>query len=163
MSIPRVGFGTDSHRFDPARPLRLGGVDVPDAPGFAGHSDGDVLLHAAIDALLAAAGLGDIGARYPDRDPQWKGADSRDLLKDSARAVASAGWRVHQLDLTYVADRPRILPLREAMASEIRACLASVSAPECLVTVKGKTSEGLGFLGRGEGAVAFAVAVLARG
>lgn len=161
-AVPRVGFGFDSHRFDPGRPMVLGGVKVAGEPGFAGHSDGDVLLHAAIDAILSGAGLGDIGARFPDDDPKWKDADSAELLADAARAVRKAGFRIAFLDLTYVADVPKIAPLREKIAARVREALGPAADESFAVAVKGKTSEGLTGLGRGEGAVAFATATLVR-
>lgn len=150
----RIGFGFDSHRIDPARPLVLGGVRFADCPGLAGHSDADVLVHAIIDAILSAAGAGDIGERFPDTDPRYRGISSLELL----RQALPGGLVVEQIDATVVCDRPKILANRERLIASLR----TVLGPGPAITVKGKTTEGLGALGRGEGMVAFAVALLAR-
>ena len=153
----RVGFGYDSHRFDESRALRLGGVDVPDAPGLAAHSDGDALIHAVIDALLGAAALGDIGSHFPDSDPKWKDADSAELLKAVVAEIALAGWRVGNVDATVICERPKLLPHVPA----IRARLASLLGVEVgRVSVKGKTNERMDDVGRGVGLEVHCVATL---
>jgi 2-C-methyl-D-erythritol 4-phosphate cytidylyltransferase/2-C-methyl-D-erythritol 2,4-cyclodiphosphate synthase len=155
----RVGHGFDVHRFGGDRPLRLGGVDFPGERGLEGHSDADVVLHAAMDALLGAAGLPDIGHHFPPGDPRFAGADSRALAREVARLVASAGWSVANLDVTVLAEAPRLAARREAMREEIGAALG-VDARR--VTVKATTLEGLGSLGRREGIACHAVALLGR-
>jgi 2-C-methyl-D-erythritol 2,4-cyclodiphosphate synthase len=153
----RVGFGYDVHRLVEGRTLRLGGVIVPYERGLAGHSDADVLLHAITDAILGAAGLGDIGTHFPPTDPAFKNADSRVLLQLAAGRVRAAGWQVGNIDSTIVAERPRLAPHIPA----IRASIASVlELAEAQVSVKAKTTEGLGFTGTGEGMAAYAVALL---
>ena len=152
----RIGQGYDSHRFAEGRPLILGGVEIPHDRGLAGHSDADVLTHAITDALLGAAGLGDIGTHFPDTDERWKGADSVALLAEAARLVRAEGWEPQNVDCTVVLDAPKLAPHRDAMQ---RRLTEAVGAP---VTVKGKRSEGVGALGRGEGVVAWAVALVAR-
>lgn len=154
----RVGFGYDSHRFDPGTPLMLGGVRIPDHPGLAGHSDGDAVVHALIDALLGAAGLGSIGQHFPDTEPQWRGADSMELLEETVRQIGKSRYRVVNVDVTVVAETPRILPWAAAMAERLAACLG---APESCVSIKGKSNETMGWIGRGEGLAVFAVALLA--
>ena len=153
----RVGQGYDVHPFsdDPARTLVLGGVAFPGARGLAGHSDADVVAHAVIDALLGAAGLGDIGGLFPDTDPAWEGADSIDLLCRAVAEVRSAGWEPQNVDCTVVLDDPKLAPRRAAIHERLA---AAVGAP---VTVKGKRPEGLGALGRGEGVACLAVALVA--
>ena len=152
----RVGNGFDVHRFseDPARPLVLGGVTVPGSPGLVGHSDADVVTHAVAEALLGAAGLGDLGAHFPDTDERWRGAVSTDLLRAVVEMVGADGWSVANVDCSVVAEAPRLAPHRDAM----QACLTEiVGAP---VTVKGRRAEGIGGLGRGEGIVCLATALL---
>lgn len=153
----RIGFGFDSHRFDPERPCILGGVVVPDAPGLSGFSDGDAVAHAVIDALLGAAALGDVGAHFPPGDERWRGADSMDLLRRSVALVHGAGLTVGNVDVTVVCEHPRIGPV----AGDIRASLAGALevGPE-RVSVKGKTNEGMGWEGRREGLAVHAVALL---
>jgi 2-C-methyl-D-erythritol 4-phosphate cytidylyltransferase/2-C-methyl-D-erythritol 2,4-cyclodiphosphate synthase len=152
----RVGIGFDAHRFAPERTLRLGGLDFPGEPGLAGHSDGDAALHAVIDALLGAAGAGDIGTRFPSDDEQWSGADSRDLLRAAVETLAAAGWRPNSVDLAIVASHPSVAPRRGEMAAAIAAgCGIDAGA----VGIKGSTSDGLGFAGA-EGIAAYAVAVI---
>jgi 2-C-methyl-D-erythritol 2,4-cyclodiphosphate synthase len=156
MTEVRVGQGLDVHPFsdDPSRPLVLGGVRFEGAPGLAGHSDADVVAHAVIDALLGAAGLGDIGDHFPDDDPALAGADSLAMLRQVAADVRAAGWEVANVDCTVVAEAPRLAPRR----AEVERCLSeAVGAP---VTVKGKRAEGLGSLGRREGIACFAVALV---
>lgn len=150
----RIGFGYDSHRADPARPLYLGGVRFDGFPGLAGHSDADVLVHAVIDAILSAAGDGDIGSRFPNTDSRYKDISSMELLR---RAIPS-GWTIQQVDATVVCDAPKIGAHREQIIASLRTVLGSGAA----ISVKGKTTEGLGALGRGEGIVAFAVALLSK-
>jgi 2-C-methyl-D-erythritol 2,4-cyclodiphosphate synthase len=160
MSIPfRVGIGYDVHALTPGRDLILGGVKIPFERGLLGHSDADALLHAITDAILGAAGLGDIGGMFPDSDERWKGADSRVLLRGAADAVRAAGWQIGNVDSTIIAQAPRIKPYVELMRANIAADLGlSVDA----VNIKGKTTERLGFEGRGEGIAAEAVALLVK-
>ena len=151
----RVGSGFDVHPFtDAARPLVLGGVVFPGERGLSGHSDADVVAHAVADALLGAAGLGDLGQHFPDTDPAWAGADSIELLRAVAGLVAGAGFRVANVDCTVVLEAPRLAPARAAMEQRLA---DAVDGP---VSVKGKRAEGLGAVGRGEGIVCFAVALL---
>ena len=160
MSAPfRIGVGYDSHVFDPSRPLFLGGVEIPGAPGLRGHSDADVLLHAAIDALFGAAGLPDIGAHFPDTDPRWKGADSARLLAACVSEIEAAGWRVGNIDAAVVAETPKLSPHLPA----IRARMAGIlHCPEDCVSVKGKTNEGMDDVGARVGICVHAVALLVR-
>jgi 2-C-methyl-D-erythritol 2,4-cyclodiphosphate synthase len=153
----RIGQGYDVHALVPGRRLVIGGVEIPHALGLLGHSDADVLLHAITDALLGAAGLGDIGRLFPDTDPAYQGADSRELLRTALARVQAAGWRVLNVDATVVAQQPRLAPHVPAMQSAIAACLAVEPAA---VNVKAKTHERLGFEGRSEGIVAQAVILL---
>jgi 2-C-methyl-D-erythritol 2,4-cyclodiphosphate synthase len=154
-----TGIGWDSHRFVEGRPLMLGGVTIPHERGLAGHSDADVLAHAVTDALLGAAGLGDIGQHFPDTDERWRGADSLDLLRTVVALVGERGFAVTHVDTTVVMERPKIGPHREA----IRATLAAaVGVGSEHVNVKASTGEGMGFVGRGEGAAALAVVTLVR-
>jgi 2-C-methyl-D-erythritol 2,4-cyclodiphosphate synthase len=153
----RIGNGVDIHRIsdDPARRLVLGGVHFPEGPGLVGHSDADVIAHAVAEALLGAAGLGDLGRHFPDTDPRWEGADSMTLLADVVRMCAAAGWRAVNVDCSLVAERPKLAPRR----GEVEASLSEVvGAP---VTVKGRRGEGIGALGRAEGMACFASALLA--
>jgi len=154
----RVGHGFDVHGFsdDAARVLRLGGVAVPGHRGLAGHSDADVVAHAVTDAVLGAAGLGDIGQLFPDTDAAYAGADSMGLLRAAMALVAEHGWTVENVDVTVVAEAPRLAPHRDAMQDLLG---AAVGAP---VSVKGKRAEGLGAVGRGEGIACFAVALLSQ-
>jgi 2-C-methyl-D-erythritol 2,4-cyclodiphosphate synthase len=157
----RAGLGYDSHRFVEGRRLVLGGVEVPEAEqGLGGHSDADVLTHAVIDALLGAAGLGDIGQHYPDDDERWRDADSLTLLREVNDFLAEHGWNVRHLDATVICEAPRLGPHRDAM----RARLAeAVGLRPLAVNVKFATNEGMGFVGRGEGIAALAVATVERG
>ncbi|MGI8586782.1 MAG: 2-C-methyl-D-erythritol 2,4-cyclodiphosphate synthase [Chloroflexia bacterium] len=157
--MQRVGFGYDVHRLVEWRELRLGGVVVPFERGLAGHSDADVLLHAITDALLGAAGLGDIGTHFPPGEARWAGADSRELLAGTRTLLADAGWEVANLDSTIVAEQPRLGPHIPAMRAEIARVLGLA---EEQVSVKAKTTEGLGFTGTGEGIAAYAVALITR-
>jgi len=153
----RIGHGFDVHRFGSGDSVRLGGVAIPHSQGVVAHSDGDVLLHALMDALLGAAGLGDIGRHFPPDDARFAGADSRALLREVARLVSARGFRVVNCDLTLIAEAPRIGPYREAMAANVAADLGI--GPGC-VNVKATTAEKLGALGRGEGLAAAAVVLL---
>lgn len=155
----RVGQGYDVHPLVPGRKLILGGVTIPYPFGLHGHSDADALLHAITDAILGAAALGDIGHLFPDSDGQWRGADSRVLLRGALDTVCAAGWRVGNVDSTVIAQAPRIAPHVAAMRANIAADLGI--AVEC-VNVKGKTTERLGFAGRGEGIATEAVVLLLR-
>lgn len=152
----RVGIGFDVHPFseDPARPLVLGGVTIVGERGLAGHSDADVVSHAAADALLGAAGLGDIGAHFPDTDPRWKGADSLRILGGVIDLVTAAGWSVGNVDVSVVTEAPRLAPHRDEMARRMGAVVGAS------VSVKAKRAEGLGAIGRGEGIACYAVALL---
>ncbi|MBL0058593.1 MAG: 2-C-methyl-D-erythritol 2,4-cyclodiphosphate synthase [Elusimicrobia bacterium] len=154
--MTRVGLGYDSHRLVQGRPLVLGGVRIPYEKGLAGHSDADVVLHAVIDALIGAAGQGDIGTFYPDSDVRWKGADSLDLLLDARRRIGRR-FSVENVDVTLLAEAPRIGPYKNRMRAKIaRALQMSVDR----VNVKAKTNEGMGFVGRREGLAALAVCSL---
>jgi 2-C-methyl-D-erythritol 2,4-cyclodiphosphate synthase len=152
----RVGQGFDVHGFsdDPGRRLVLGGVVFDGEPGLAGHSDADVVAHAAADALLGAAGLGDIGQHFPDTDPRYRGADSILLLRDAAVKVRAAGWEPGNVDCSVVTEAPKLAPRRTEMEARLS---DAVGAP---VTVKGRRAEGLGALGRREGIACWAVAVV---
>ncbi|OSM02589.1 2-C-methyl-D-erythritol 2,4-cyclodiphosphate synthase [Magnetofaba australis] len=153
----RVGQGFDVHRWTDGRPLMLGGIEIPHNQGLLGHSDADVLLHAICDALLGAAGLGDIGQHFPDTDPTYKGADSRELLRACVAAVTERGWRIGNVDATVICQKPKLAPHRAAMRASIAACLG---IDEDAVNVKATTTEKLGFTGRNEGVAAQAVALL---
>jgi len=153
----RIGHGYDAHRFGPGHEIRLGGVTVPHARGVAAHSDGDVLLHALMDALLGASGLDDIGVHFPPGDARYAGADSRALLRDVAARIAARGLKVGNCDLTLVAEAPRIGPYRAAMRDAIAADLG-ISRDS--VNLKATTAEGMGEIGRGEGLAAHAVVLL---
>lgn len=160
MNLPfRVGQGYDVHALTPGRKLILGGVEIPYPRGLLGHSDADALLHAITDAILGAAGLGDIGGMFPDTDAQWAGADSRRLLRGAVAAVRAAGWTVGNVDATVIAQAPRIAPHVVAMRANIAADLGIEVAA---VNVKGKTNERLGFEGRSEGIATQAVALLVK-
>jgi 2-C-methyl-D-erythritol 2,4-cyclodiphosphate synthase len=153
----RVGQGYDVHALVPGRRLLIGGVEVDCTRGLLGHSDADVLLHAITDALLGAAALGDIGRYFPDTDPRWHGADSLELLAETARIVRAAGWEIGNVDATVIAQAPKLAPHLPRMVERIARAL-SVEGSQ--VGVKAKTSERLGFAGRGEGIAAHAVALL---
>ncbi|HLA19600.1 MAG TPA: 2-C-methyl-D-erythritol 2,4-cyclodiphosphate synthase [Dehalococcoidia bacterium] len=153
----RIGIGYDIHRFQEGRPLVLGGLTLAGETGLGGHSDADVLLHAVIDALLGAAGLGDIGQRYPPDDPAYAGADSRRLLAEVRAAVEEAGYRPVNVDATLIAERPKLAPHLARMSQAIGEALGLDSAR---VNVKATTNEGIGAIGRGEGIAAIAVALL---
>ncbi len=156
MSV-RLGVGYDSHRFAAGRPLRLGGVTIPHTHGLVGHSDGDAVLHAITDALLGAAALGDIGSRFPDTDPQWKGKDSATFVAGAVDALGRSGMAVHQVDVTVIAERPRLAPHVDAMRA---ATATALRVPVDRVSIKAKTNEGMGWVGRGEGIGVIAVATV---
>jgi 2-C-methyl-D-erythritol 2,4-cyclodiphosphate synthase len=153
----RIGTGYDSHRFDEARPLVLGGVRIPDHAGLSGHSDGDAVAHAVIDAILGAAGAGDVGHHFPPTDDEWKGADSIDLLRRAVSILQTRDYRVVNVDVTVVSETPKIGPwvneMRTVLADALRVSSGSVS-------VKGKTNEGMGWIGAGEGLAVHAVALI---
>jgi len=153
----RVGLGYDSHQFDESRTLVLGGVRIAGAPGLSGHSDGDAVVHAIIDALLGATGLGSIGGRFPDSDPEWEGADSLDLLERTMRWVEERNYQVVNVDVTVVTEQPRISP-HAAMMSETLARYLHIAPAS--VSIKGKSNEGMGWIGRSEGLAVSAVALL---
>jgi 2-C-methyl-D-erythritol 2,4-cyclodiphosphate synthase len=155
----RTGLGWDSHRLVEGRPLILGGVRIESAVGLDGHSDADVLTHAVIDALLGAAGMGDIGEHFPDTDERWRGADSIALLRHVTTLVAERGWTVTNVDVTVILERPKLSPHKAAMAARIAETLG-VDVER--VNVKATTAERLDAVGRGEGAVAQAVATIVR-
>lgn len=155
----RVGMGFDVHRFGTGDYVMLGGVKVPHDKGVIAHSDGDVLLHALCDALLGAAGLGDIGQHFPDTDSSYAGADSRELLKTVLSRVTQAGWRVENCDLCLISERPKLAPHRDAIRDTIAGLL---SIQRDAVNLKATTTEKLGYTGRGEGLAAQAVALLER-
>jgi 2-C-methyl-D-erythritol 2,4-cyclodiphosphate synthase len=153
----RIGEGYDIHALVPGRKLILGGVLIPHDKGLLGHSDADVLLHAITDALLGAAGLGDIGEMFPDTAAAHQGADSRELLKAAAARVRESGWDIGNIDCTVIAEAPKLQPHKAAMRMSIAQCLGLAEAH---VNIKGKTNEKLGHLGRGEGIAATAVCLL---
>jgi 2-C-methyl-D-erythritol 2,4-cyclodiphosphate synthase len=153
----RIGQGYDAHRFETGKPLVLGGVTIPHEQGLKAHSDGDVLIHALCDALLGAAGLGDIGRHFPDNDPNYAGVDSRVLLRRVVTLIHAKGWLVGNVDLTAVAQQPKLSPHIDAM----RECLAAdLAITPSDVNIKATTTEGMGFAGRAEGIAAYAVTLL---
>lgn len=157
--MQRVGLGRDVHRLAPGRPLRVGGVSIPSEKGPVGHSDADVLLHAVTDALLGAAGLGDIGEWFPDTDPKWAQADSAVFVRETVSAVRERGWQIGNLDCTVLAERPKFAPHK----ADIRGRLSELlDIPAEVVNVKAKTGEGVGPIGRGEAIAAEAVVLLVR-
>ena len=159
MSHARSGIGYDSHRFEEGRRLVLGGVEIPSDRGLAGHSDADVLTHAIIDALLGAAGLGDIGQHFPDTDERWKDADSMELLAEVCTFLEDHNWVVRHLDATVIAEAPKMGPHRD----DIRRSLAERAGLHPRdVNVKFTTNEGMGWIGRGEGMGAMAIATVER-
>jgi 2-C-methyl-D-erythritol 2,4-cyclodiphosphate synthase len=155
----RVGFGTDVHAFGPGDCVPLAGVRVPHTRGVIAHSDGDVALHALCDALLGAAGLGDIGEHFSDRDPQWKGADSRELVRAVMKMLQSRDYAVVNADLTILAEAPRIGPYRGEMRRSVAGLLGT---PDHAVNIKAGTTEGLGFTGRSEGLAAHAIVLITK-
>jgi 2-C-methyl-D-erythritol 4-phosphate cytidylyltransferase / 2-C-methyl-D-erythritol 2,4-cyclodiphosphate synthase len=159
VATTRIGTGYDLHRLVAERPLILAGVRIPFERGLAGHSDADIVCHAVTDAILGAAAAGDIGRLYPDTDAAWKDADSLKLLGNALEVVRNAGYRVVNVDVTVIAEQPKLLPYLEAMRANLAAALAI--APTA-VSIKGKTNEGVGEIGRGEAMVAHAVALLSK-
>lgn len=157
MSSIRIGQGIDVHAFTAGDHLMICGVKIPFNQAFKAHSDGDVALHALCDALLGAAGLGDIGHHFPDTDPQWKGADSAKLLQSVLESVHAAGWQPSNCDLTVIAEAPKLAPYIQAMRERVAELL---KLPVDAVNIKATTSEKLGFTGRGEGIAANAVCLL---
>jgi 2-C-methyl-D-erythritol 2,4-cyclodiphosphate synthase len=155
--MARIGTGYDVHRLAAGRKLIIGGVDIPFEKGLSGHSDADVLLHAICDALLGAAGLGDIGRHFPDTAPIYKDISSLMLLEEVRRQLAEAGYRVNNVDATIVAEKPKMAPHIPAMVTNIA---AAIKVDRSAINVKATTTEGLGFAGRGEGMAAYAVALI---
>jgi 2-C-methyl-D-erythritol 2,4-cyclodiphosphate synthase len=155
--VTRVGIGYDSHRFLAGRPLVLGGVAVPHTHGLAGHSDADAIAHALTDAILGAAGAGNIGQLFPDTDPRWKDADSMEMLGTAHELVRDRGLTLAQADCAVITEAPRLAPHLLAMGAALAARLGVENGA---ISVKAKTNEGMGFIGRGEGLAVFAVAVL---
>jgi 2-C-methyl-D-erythritol 2,4-cyclodiphosphate synthase len=153
----RIGQGYDAHRFETGRKLVLGGVAIEHPQGLKAHSDGDVLIHALCDALLGAAGMGDIGRHYPDNDAKFAGIDSRFLLRDVVERLHLAGFRTSNVDLTLVAQQPKLAPYMETMRGRLA---ADLQVDVHRVNVKATTTEGMGFTGRAEGIAAYAVALL---
>jgi 2-C-methyl-D-erythritol 2,4-cyclodiphosphate synthase len=153
----RIGAGYDSHPFDPSRPLVLGGIRIPDHPGLRGFSDGDAVAHALTDAVLGAASAGDIGTHFPPGDERWRDADSMELLRRAVREVRVRGFRVSNVDVTVICETPRIGPLSGAMR---RSLADALGVEEDSVSVKGKSNEGMGWEGRGEGIAVHVVALL---
>jgi 2-C-methyl-D-erythritol 2,4-cyclodiphosphate synthase len=152
----RAGLGIDTHRFADGRRLLLGGVEIPFERGLAGHSDADVLCHAVTDAILGAAGLGDIGEHFPDTDPRWRDADSLAMLRSVVELARANGWTVAHVDATVMAERPKLAPFRAAIAESLAGATGGT------VSVKATTGERMGFVGREEGMAALAVATLER-
>jgi 2-C-methyl-D-erythritol 2,4-cyclodiphosphate synthase len=159
MTEMRVGIGFDAHAFAAGVPLVLGGVEIPSAQGLAGHSDGDVITHALVDAILGAAGLEDIGAMFASGDPRWRGVSSLDLLARAYEAVRELGWELGNADCVLVGEEPRLAPHRAQMRERLATAL---NVDELRVAVRATTTDGLGFTGRGEGLAAHAVALLVR-
>ena len=155
--ITRVGIGYDSHRFAPPGPLVLGGVSIPSEVRLHGHSDGDAIAHAVTDAILGAAGAGDIGEMFSDKDPANKGKDSIEMLAAAVARIQAKGWRVQQVDITVITEQPKIAPHRAAMRERLASALGVESGA---ISVKGKTNEGMGWIGRGEGLACMAVATI---
>jgi 2-C-methyl-D-erythritol 2,4-cyclodiphosphate synthase len=153
----RVGIGYDSHRFEEGRRLVLGGVEVPGETGLLGHSDADAVAHAVTDAILGAVGLGDIGTHFPPTDERWRGADSLRLLRDAVDLAGAENYQVVNVDVTVVCERPRIGPHAQAMRERLGAAIGI--GPQH-VSVKGKSNEGMGWIGRGEGVAVIAVALV---
>jgi len=155
--VIRVGIGYDSHRFAPGRPFILGGQRIAFDQGLQAHSDGDAVAHAVTDAILGAAAAGDMGAMFPDSDPQWKDADSLMLLRLARERISQLGFRPVQADVTVICEKPHLGVYKEAMAAAIA---DELGIPADAVGMKAKTNEGMGFVGRGEGVAVFAVALV---
>ena len=159
MNKIRVGQGYDSHRFEPGRPLKLGGVVIPDAPGLKAHSDGDALIHAIVDALLGATAKGDVGEHFPDTDSAYQNVDSATLLAQVVREIASEGWLIGNLDCTVICEKPKLRPHIPAIRARL-AALLNCSIDQ--ISVKGKTNEGMDAVGAGEGLAAHVAILLVR-
>ncbi len=158
LSTPlRVGLGYDSHRFESDRPLILGGITIPDHPGLAGHSDGDAITHALIDAILGAASLGNVGTHFPPTEEKWKDADSTELLSNSVAVIDREGWMVVNVDVTVICESPQISLFAEEMKERLSGVL---QVPVERISIKGKTNEGLGWIGESKGLAVHAVALL---
>ncbi len=155
----RVGTGYDSHRFEEGRRLVLGGVHIPDHPGLSGHSDGDAITHAVIDAILGAAAMGNIGSHFPPDDETWKGADSMDLLERTRQILESKGFTVVNIDVTVICEKPKMAPHLDAIKKRFGEVLQLTSDR---VSIKGKSNEGLGWIGSGEGLAVHSVALIDR-
>ena len=155
----RIGQGIDIHPFDDSRPLVLGGVRISESGGLAGHSDADVVLHAVTDALLGAAGAGDIGQHFPSEDERWRGADSSRFVREAMTVLAESESEISNIDITIIAEKPKIAPHREAIAASIAKLL---NVPRGHVNVKATSTDHLGFIGRGEGICALAVVLVSR-
>jgi len=153
----RIGLGFDLHRLGPGSHLILGGVQIPHAKGFIAHSDGDVLCHAVVDALLGAAGLGNIGERFPDTDPQYRGASSLTFLAEAAKLLSQNGFRIENIDSNILAERPKLLPHFPSMREKISSTLGM---PAEQISIKAKTMEGIGVIGTEEVIAAQAVALI---
>jgi 2-C-methyl-D-erythritol 2,4-cyclodiphosphate synthase len=158
LSTPlRVGLGYDSHRFESGHPLILGGITIPDHPGLAGHSDGDAITHALIDAILGAASLGNVGTHFPPTEEKWKDADSTELLSNSVAVIDREGWMVVNVDVTVICESPQISLFAEEMKERLSGVL---QVPVERISIKGKTNEGLGWIGESKGLAVHAVALL---
>lgn len=153
----RIGYGYDIHRLVKGRKLIIGGIEIPFEKGLLGHTDADVLLHAIIDALLGAAGLGDIGGSFPDSDPKWKDADSLDLLETSHASVINKGYKISNIDCTVVAEEPKLSPYISKIKKELASAL---NINESMINIKAKTNEGLDAIGNKEAILAHAVVLL---
>lgn len=159
MTDFRVGFGYDSHRLEGGRKLYIGGIEIPHDKGCIAHSDGDILIHALCDALLGAAALRDIGTRFPDNDPLYKDIDSKTLLTETMKLIRKEGWIVHNADITLILEKPKISPYVGQIISTLAPLL---HITENVISVKAKTNEKMGFIGKEEGIVAMAVVSLGR-
>lgn len=154
----RIGFGYDCHSLVEGRRLIIGGIDIPFEKGLFGHSDADVLCHAIIDSIIGALGIGDIGKHFPDTDPQWKDASSINLLKYIVELTGINGYEVSWIDTTIIAERPELSPYIESM----KVAISQSGIPSGVISIKAKTNEGMGFIGRGEGIAAYAMCLLRR-
>lgn len=153
----RIGIGYDVHRLVGGRPLIIGGVEIPHEMGLSGHSDADVLLHAVCDALLGAAGLGDLGEHFPDSDPRYHGINSRQILKEVVSLLKERGWKPFNLDCVVIAEVPKLFPYKDQMKSNLAECLG---VPKSQINVKATTEEGLGFTGTKQGIAAWGLATI---